>query len=445
MKIKNLDPKQKKKLLIISSIIIILAVIITLVTKKIIYEVNRTIEETAAQAASEAYDKAYQEATDATTAADHEKEVQSLMDDGYLPLTECMELAGYSQSEITDVRYDKTVASIPVNVTFNFAADICHKNEYDFDISNMFYTLRDVTYIRKECISAITNYDFELDDDYNISASPVDDSYDYSSHEWTEGQLIAHAGGGYRDTYGGFYSYYTNSYDALVQNYNLGARIFEFDFSLTSDGRLAAVHDWNDFGNMNGQPMSSEEWAETETVAKPLTDRTFKSMFIEDILDQMMVNQDMYLVTDVKYDNTSQEEFEQEFSSIYNAAMERDPMLINRIVPQVYSEETYNWIMDVYNFPSVIFTCYKTEADADEIISFCNSKDNIHVITAKYQDKRFDEAAVASIHENGMLFYNYTVSTFTKMYDGLANGVDGIYSNTLLPQDFDVYYTSKKH
>ena len=157
MKIKNLDPKQKKKLLIISSVIIIFAVIVTLVTKKIIYEVNKTIEETAAQAASEAYEQAYQAATAATTAADQEQEVHSLMDDGYLPLTDCMTLAGYSQSEITPSRYAKTIASIPVDVVFNFAADICHKNEYDFDLTNMLYTLRDVTYIRKECISAITN------------------------------------------------------------------------------------------------------------------------------------------------------------------------------------------------------------------------------------------------------------------------------------------------
>ena len=99
--------------------------------------------------------------------------------------------------------------------------------------------------------------------------------------------------------------------------------------------------------------------------------------------------------------------------------------------------------MDIYNFPSIIFTCYKTDATADEIISFCGSKSNIHVITATYKDKRFDEEAINLLHENGLLLYNYTVSTFTKMYDGLANGVDGIYSNTLLPQDFDVYNASK--
>ena len=144
MKIKNLDPKQKKKLLIISLVIIIFAVIVTLVTKKIIYEVNKTIEETAAQAASEAYEQAYQ----AAVAADQEQEVHSLMDDGYLPLNDCMTLAGYSQSEITPSRYTKTIASIPVDVVFNFAADICQKNEYDFDLTNMLYTLRDVTYIR---------------------------------------------------------------------------------------------------------------------------------------------------------------------------------------------------------------------------------------------------------------------------------------------------------
>ena len=435
--------KNRKKILITLIIIIFFIIIFTLATKKIIYEVNKTIEETAAEAYETAYEEATTAATAATTVANQTQEVHNLMDEGYLPLEECMILSGYTQSEFCDNRYDKTIASLPVNITFNFIGNSCRKNEYTFDISNMLYTLRDVIYIKKECLSAITNYVYNVDDNYEITAIPITDTYVYSDHTWTDRQLIAHAGGGYRDTEGGYYSYYTNSYEALVQNYNLGARIFEFDFSLTTDGRLAAVHDWDNFANMDGEPVSSEEWETMDTVAKPLTDRTFTPMFIEDILDQMMVNQDMYLITDVKYDDATQEEIEQEFLSIYNAAMARDPMLINRIVPQIYVEEMYDWIMDIYNFPSIIFTCYKTDATADEIISFCGSKSNIHVITAKYKDKRFDEEAINLLHENGLLLYNYTVSTFTKMYDGLANGVDGIYSNTLLPQDFDVYNASK--
>ena len=435
--------KNRKKILITLIIIIFFIIIFTLATKKIIYEVNKTIEETAAESYETAYEEATTVATAATTAANQTQEVHNLMDEGYLPLEECMILSGYTQSEFCDNRYDKTIASLPVNITFNFIGNSCRKNEYFFDISNMLYTLRDVIYIKKECLSAITNYVYTVDNNYEITAIPITDTYVYSDHPWTDGQLIAHAGGGYRDTEGGYYSYYTNSYEALVQNYNLGARIFEFDFSLTTDGRLAAVHDWDDFANMDGEPVSSEEWETMDTVAKPLTDRTFTPMFIEDILDQMMVNQDMYLITDVKYDDATQEEIEQEFLSIYNAAMARDPMLINRIVPQIYVEEMYDWIMDIYNFPSIIFTCYKTDATADEIISFCGSKSNIHVITAKYKDKRFDEEAINLLHENRLLLYNYTISTFTKMYDGLANGVDGIYSNTLLPQDFDVYNASK--
>lgn len=435
---KNINNKQKKAI-IITTIVVVLIALITIITKKIVDEVNRTIQETAALAASEAYE----EATVSTIASDQELEVQNLMKEGFLPLDVCMSLAGYTKTNGDSFEYETTISHIPVTVYFDFDNNICSKNEYRFDLIDVSYNLRDVTYIRKDCLSSIINYEFKVSESGEITCSKTTDSYNYDSHEWTDGQLIAHAGGGYRDTENGFYSYYTNSSEALVQNYNLGARVFEFDFSLTSDNRLAAVHDWNDFGNMNGEPLSSEEWENASTVAKPLTDGTYTTMLVEDILDQMMVNQDMYLVTDVKYDNTSQEEIEQEFSTIVTAANERDPDLIKRIVPQIYNEEMYDWVMSVYNFPSIIFTCYKTDASADEIITFCSSKDNIHVITAKYEDKRFDEEAVISLHESGLLFYNYTVSTFTKMYDGLANGVDGIYSNTLLPQDFEVYYKSK--
>ena len=115
--------KNRKKILITLIIIIFFIIIFTLATKKIIYEVNKTIEETAAEAYETAYEEATTAATAATTVANQTQEVHNLMDEGYLPLEECMILSGYTQSEFCDNRYDKTIASLPVNITFNFIGD----------------------------------------------------------------------------------------------------------------------------------------------------------------------------------------------------------------------------------------------------------------------------------------------------------------------------------
>ena len=53
--------------------------------------------------------------------------------------------------------------------------------------------------------------------------------------------VIAHA-------FGGIDSYdYTNSYEALVANYNLGTRVFEIDIATTSNGDLVLLHEWNQY------------------------------------------------------------------------------------------------------------------------------------------------------------------------------------------------------
>jgi len=52
-------------------------------------------------------------------------------------------------------------------------------------------------------------------------------------------RYIAHAGGEIEGLK------YTNSLEALNQNYQLGFRMFELDISETSDGHFVATHDWN--------------------------------------------------------------------------------------------------------------------------------------------------------------------------------------------------------
>ena len=78
--------------------------------------------------------------------------------------------------------------------------------------------------------------------------------------------IIAHAGGAIIGD--GRVSIYTNSREAFELNYRLGFRTFEMDLELTSDGKLASVHDWDDYGLKNGVPMSSEEWLAAGSAGK---------------------------------------------------------------------------------------------------------------------------------------------------------------------------------
>ncbi|AQT83571.1 hypothetical protein B1222_02595 [Paenibacillus larvae subsp. pulvifaciens] len=59
------------------------------------------------------------------------------------------------------------------------------------------------------------------------------------TQHWSEHKMIAHALGMVGGQDG------TNSYEAFLANYKKGFRIFEVDLILTSDGKLAARHDWN--------------------------------------------------------------------------------------------------------------------------------------------------------------------------------------------------------
>lgn len=394
------------------------------------------------ETAKKSYDKAYGDATLATTKKDHASEEYTLMRQGYIPLHQSMELSGYALVETQEYTFTKKIGEQRLTISFDLSNRQCQKNDYIFSIKNAIYKLRGKVYIKSNILSQITNDSYKVSKKGNVYIPSKSEDNIYVNHKWTKQKLISHAGGGYRDGDAGYLSYYTNSYDALVQNYNLGARVFEFDFCMTTDGRLAAVHDWDKFANMDGEAVSSAEWANMSANAKPLTDGAYTTMFIEDILDQMMINQDMYLVTDFKFDELNEAEMTLLFHTLMDAVEKRDTTLAHRIIPQIYSEEMYDWIMNIYPFESIIFTCYKTTEDAKDIIQFCSEKENIHVITAKYSDKRFDENIIKRIHRKKLLFYNHTISSYPKLYECFANGVDGVYSNLFLPQDIDVYKKS---
>ena len=58
-------------------------------------------------------------------------------------------------------------------------------------------------------------------------------------------------------------------------------------------------------------------------------------------------------------------------SQIVSEAQRVDPRILNRIVPQVYNEDMFWTVMQVYEFKSIIFTLYATEWTPESVYDFC--------------------------------------------------------------------------
>jgi len=91
---------------------------------------------------------------------------------------------------------------------------------------------------------------------------PKDDKIDYTEF------FIAHAGGAI-DGYT-----YTNCLEALNLSYSKGCRLFELDLTLTTDGKIVAVHDWINFKKITNYSGTIDD--------TPLTEKEFLSLKIYD-------------------------------------------------------------------------------------------------------------------------------------------------------------------
>ncbi len=357
--------------------------------------------------------------------------IQEVIGQDFYPVFEVMKKSGYQES--APYVFQKEVSGKRIEVVFDFTEKVCRKNLYEFSLHNGFWIEQENYYVRRDILESILNCTLKFVDGIVVSR-PIE----FETHAWTRyPSLIAHAGGSVREKK--YNAHYTNSLEAIVTNYNLGHRVFEVDFYLTSDEKLAAVHDWEKFGNQDGTPLSSEQWKQLGAVSSPETEGRYTAVFVEDILDEMLVNRDLFLVTDTKSFEFTEEETKKQFQIIVEEAKKRDVELLDRIIPQIYHEEMYDLLLSIYEFPSMIYTVYATETPADQVISFAGGKDQIKVITAPAKDKRFDEAAIASLHGAGLLFYTHTIQTYDKLTKGRAKGVDGFYTGLLLPRDMETY------
>jgi glycerophosphoryl diester phosphodiesterase len=105
---------------------------------------------------------------------------------------------------------------------------------------------------------------------------------------------VAHAGGAVRGLV------YTNSCEALDENYSKGYRVFELDFHWTTDGRLVLVHDWGEAASQFG--TAPHVFGYEEFLSRPRLDGLHQ-MTYSDLHEWLRNHPDALVVTDTKASN----------------------------------------------------------------------------------------------------------------------------------------------
>ncbi|MBB6672022.1 phosphatidylinositol-specific phospholipase C/glycerophosphodiester phosphodiesterase family protein [Cohnella nanjingensis] len=231
--------------------------------------------------------------------------------------------------------------------------------------------------------------------------------------------FIAHALGGID----GFS--YTNSYEAFMNSYLMGYRLFEADLILTSDGELAARHDWS--GRMQpgladppGRPPTLPEFKTAPILGK------YRPLDMNDLIRLLARYPDISLITDTKETDTSK--VKRQFEYLVSQANAADPSLLQRIIPEIYSPEMYDTVMKIYPFPNKIYSLYQSNASEDDILAYVKEKPFTFVAMPVSRILR-NPTLVHRLNRIGARSYVHTVNN--TLFMGLLGrlGVYGFYTD----------------
>lgn len=265
---------------------------------------------------------------------------------------------------------------------------------------------------------------------------------DYS---WTEDcSAIAHAFGGI-----GEYTY-TNSLEAFLYNYEAGHRFFEVDFILTEDNVVVAAHDWETFYEFTGRTLAEGESAKPLTLAQFQESKVFGQftpLTWKEIAALMQEYPDMYIVTDTKYTtepmiSTTFTQFVKEAHELEGGSETTEPdSILDRIIPQIYNNEMYDIIYEIYPWKSVIYTLYNQtheEFSYDNVYKFIKKHD-IKVVTTF--PGRADMGFVEKIHKMDGYLYLHTFNEEEKVVPLIEQfGIQGVYTDFLTPEVLETLF-----
>jgi hypothetical protein len=221
---------------------------------------------------------------------------------------------------------------------------------------------------------------------------------------------VAHAGGGLNG------ETYTNSLDALDANrdqYDL----FEIDLSVTSDGKLVCLHDWQEsftsrFGFAIEAPIALAEFE------KRLQDNGLQNCTLDTLAEWLVRNPGKRIVTDVKDENLA----------ALTTIATLFPDLVPRFVPQAYQPNEIGQIRAL-GYEQVFWTLYRFSGGQDEIIRHLHKAP----VEALVMPETFALTGLGREVEQatGIKSYVHTVNNPVAAGCYADLGISGVYTDTL--------------
>lgn len=225
---------------------------------------------------------------------------------------------------------------------------------------------------------------------------------------------IAHAGGGISG------HTYTNSFQAMDHNYELGFRYFEIDFSWTTDNQLVCLHDWEGAARKvlkyrGGSALSYEDFTKLVD-AQP----NFTPCDVSSLNQWLAERADAFIVTDVKEGNLAG--LELIMASITDAD--------KRIIPQFYQVDEYQPIREM-GFNRSIWTLYRYAGSDGEV---AQQVQQMSLFAVTMPEHRVKQGLADSLSAMDIPTYVHTINKRgkAKRYVDRYN-VSSIYTDFLTP------------
>ena len=114
-----------------------------------------------------------------------------------------------------------------------------------------------------------------------------------------------------------------------------------------------------------------------------------------------------------------------------NYAKEKDPEVLDRLIPQIYTEDMLGYVMNVHEFKSIDFTLYQIQWDKEEIAKFCG-RSGVRFLTVS--DELIEDDMIDLWKSMGIKIAVHTVDKEDRANELLDKGVDMIYTNYLEPE-----------
>lgn len=226
-----------------------------------------------------------------------------------------------------------------------------------------------------------------------------------------------------------------NCLEGFLENYAAGVRVFEVDLRLTSDDQVVLRHDWKaglQEGISGKYIPTLEEFLSTPILGK------YTPLSFRDLLKLMQTHPDVCIITDTKF--TDEELIHKQFRAMVRDAQALGlSYLFDRMEVQVYSERHFVIVNSIHPFRHYIYTLYQdsfegTEKDFRKRAAFA-AENGIEAITIKV--KEWNPEWISAADAYGIKVYVHTVNDPDQASRLLAQGVSAIYTDSLLPRDFE--------